>query len=108
MYNFSTDTESDEEAFAEELERSLTADETRKLAETWNRKYSAGHSLIQSDSASSSSSSSSSADDEGSETEIGTDTSDDIDSDAEYSVENSEGSMHWLLIFVLFILKCLK
>lgn len=98
LCNFSTDTESDEEAFAEELERSLTADETRKLAETWNRKYSAGHSLIQSDSSSSSSStSSSSADDEGSETEIGTDTSDDIDSDAEYSVENSEGSKHLIV-----------
>ncbi|GFS44773.1 protein-methionine sulfoxide oxidase mical3a [Nephila pilipes] len=82
--DLSTDSESDEEAFAEELERSLTADETRKLAETWNRKYSAEQSLIYS-------LSSSSADDEGSETEIGSDdTSQDIDSDAEYSVENSE------------------
>ncbi|GIX74346.1 protein-methionine sulfoxide oxidase mical3a [Caerostris extrusa] len=82
--DLSTDSESDEEAFAEELERSLTADETRKLAETWNRKYSAEQSLIYS-------LSSSSADDEGSETEIGSDdTSQDIDSDAEYSIENSE------------------
>ncbi|XP_054719606.1 LOW QUALITY PROTEIN: protein-methionine sulfoxide oxidase mical3a-like [Uloborus diversus] len=82
--DLSTDTESDEEAFAEELERSLTADETRKLAETWNRKYSVEQSLIDSIS-------SSSADDEESDTEIGTDdTSDDVDSDAEYSIENSE------------------
>lgn len=81
---FSTDSESDEEAFAEELERSLTADETRKLAETWNKKYSTERSLIYSES-------SSSADDEGSDTEIGSDdTSHDIDSDAEYSIENSE------------------
>ncbi|GBM58463.1 [F-actin]-monooxygenase MICAL3 [Araneus ventricosus] len=82
--DLSTDSETDEEAFAEELERSLTADETRKLAETWNRKYSAEQSLIYSDS-------SSSADDEGSETEIGSDdTSQDIDSDAEYSIEHDE------------------
>ncbi|XP_055935059.1 F-actin-monooxygenase MICAL3-like [Argiope bruennichi] len=82
--DLSTDSETDEEAFAEELERSLTADETRKLAETWNRKYSAEQSLIYSDS-------SSSADDEGSDTEIGSDdTSQDIDSDAEYSVEHDE------------------
>ncbi|CAL1283769.1 unnamed protein product [Larinioides sclopetarius] len=82
--DLSTDSETDEEAFAEELERSLTADETRKLAETWNRKYSAEQSLIYSDS-------SSSADDEGSDTEIGSDdTSQDIDSDAEYSIEHEE------------------
>ncbi|XP_035209150.1 uncharacterized protein LOC118183661, partial [Stegodyphus dumicola] len=81
--DLSTDTESDEEAFAEELERSLTADETRKLAETWNRKYSAEHSLIDTVS--------SSADDEGSDTEIGSeDTSDDVDSNAEYSLDSSE------------------
>ncbi|KAG8201584.1 hypothetical protein JTE90_011250 [Oedothorax gibbosus] len=81
--DLSTDSESDEEAFAEELERSLTADETRKLAETWNRKYSTLSYPSES--------SSSSADDEGSDTEIGSDdTSHDIDSDAEYSIENSE------------------
>ncbi|XP_042903650.1 uncharacterized protein [Parasteatoda tepidariorum] len=84
--DLSTDSETDEEAFAEELERSLTADETRKLAETWNKKYSTEHSLL-----CNFSSSSSSADDEESDTEIGSDdTSQDIDSDAEYSTENSE------------------
>lgn len=85
--DLSTDSESDEEAFAEELERSLTADETRKLAETWQRRYSTEHSLLDSGA-----SLSSSSEDEGSETEIGSEdgTSEDIDSDVEYSLENNE------------------
>ncbi|XP_022241856.1 uncharacterized protein LOC106459621 isoform X1 [Limulus polyphemus] len=80
--DLSTDTESEEEeeAYAEELERSLTADETRKLAKTWQRRYS--RDLL---------SDSETTDDERSSTESLTetggeeDTSEDVDSNEEYS-----------------------
>ncbi|XP_076311448.1 molecule interacting with CasL isoform X1 [Tachypleus tridentatus] len=79
--DLSTDTESEEEeeAYAEELERSLTADETRKLAKTWQRRYS--RDLL---------SDSETTDDEQSSTESltetgGEDTSEDVDSNEEYS-----------------------
>ncbi|XP_023222402.1 uncharacterized protein LOC111623901 [Centruroides sculpturatus] len=86
--DLSTDTESEEEAFAEELERSMTADETRRLAETWQQRYSQEGGFL--DKSKSSSSSSSSSPSEGSETEIGSDdTSEDIDSDEEYSFDDS-------------------